>query len=315
MRRTGSSQAATWLIDFQTFCHYFSGSGEKATRASALRGTSHVLHRQVEDFLDRDLHAGRNVVVYLLVCAAFADAAEEPAKPPVDDLREIRSAAERYELFLGSDRRRLAFEREPVLTWPNPTRETPEGATFIWTLDGRPEAIGCIWKHGVLSLAFHSLSTNKLTAQDGSETVWDPQGAGISLASFDDAPPPAESATKRLGQMRGLARRFRCRLTDDSGKEEELRLLPTPLYRYKTDRQDLFDGAIFAFAQGTDPEVILLLEARRREGNSSHWQYAITRRSMLALEADLDGQRVWSVPVSIGGTHEPWLHGVVAPAR
>lgn len=246
--------------------------------------------------------------------AAMVGAAEDAAKSAGDNLREIRGAAERYELFLGSDRRRLKFQREPVLTWPNPTRETPEGGTFIWTLDGRPEAIACIWKHGILSLAFHSLSTGKLTAQDGAETVWHCESPGISLATLADAPQPAESATRRLVQMKDLARRFQCRLADGDSSEE-LRLLPTPLYRYKTDREDLLDGGLFAFVQGTDPEVILILEARRREGKAADWQYALTRRSMLGLEADLDGKLVWSVPRSVGAPSEPWFHGVVAPAR
>jgi hypothetical protein len=182
-------------------------------------------------------------------------------------------------------------------------------------LDGRPEAIACIWKHQVLSLAFHSLSTSKVTAQDGDQKVWHPENAGIRFESFANAPEPADSVTKRLSQMKDLARRFRCRLAGDRANNEELRLLPSPLYRYKTDRKDLFDGALFAYVQGTDPEVILLLEARRREGQPPEWQYAITRRSMLALEADLDGKRVWSVPLSIGAIDQPWFHGVVAPRR
>jgi hypothetical protein len=256
-------------------------------------------------------------ILGLMACLGWSlvSSAEDPAKTSEDDLREILGAAERYELFLGPDRRRLQFQREPVLRWPNPTRETPEGATFVWTLDGRPEAIACIWKHQVLSLAFHSLSTSKLTAQDGDQTVWRPETSGISLESFADAPQPANSATKRLSQMKDLARRFHCRLAGDRANNEELRLLPSPLYRYKTDRKDLFDGALFAYVQGTDPEVILILEARRREGQPPDWQYSITRRSMLALEADFDGKRVWSVPQSIGAMDQPWFHGIVAPNR
>ena len=259
----------------------------------------------------------RGAVCGLIACLGWALVcfADEPAKPSGDDLREILAAAERYELLLGPDRRRLQFQKEPVLRWPNPTRETPEGATFVWTLDGRPEVIGCFWKHGVVSFAFQSLSTSKLIAQDGQQTIWHPDSAGVSFESLADAPRPADSATKRLSQMKDLARRFHCQLAGDRAKTEELRLLPSPLYRYKTDRKDLFDGALFAYVQGTDPEVILTLEARRGEGQKPEWQYAITRRSMLPLEADFDGKRVWSVPQSIGAPGEPWFHGVVASGR
>jgi hypothetical protein len=203
------------------------------------------------------------------------------------------------------------MQKEPVLRWPNPTREVPEGATFVWTLDGRPEAIGCIWKHGILSHAFQSLSTSTLIAEHREQTVWHPAAKGISLLDFPKAPQPADSPVKRLSQMKDLARRFQCRLSGDGEKREDLRLLPSPIYRYKTDRQDLFDGALFAYVQGTDPEVILLLEAHRRDGKAE-WKYALTRRSMLALEADLDGERIWTVPHTAGTPDEPWFQGGIA---
>jgi hypothetical protein len=245
------------------------------------------------------------IAVWLTVPRAGAD--EEPGTPPeVDSRQVIARLAGDYRLFLGPDRIPLEMQKEPVLRWPNPTREVPEGATFVWTLNGRPEAIGCIWNHGVLSHAFHSLSASTLVAEHNGRTIWRPAKAGIELLRFPDAPQPADSATKRLGQMKDLARRFTCRLSGERDGEE-LRLLPRPLYRYETNRDDLIDGALFAFVQGTDPEVVLVLECVPEE--TPHWQYALTRRSMLALEADLDGQRIWSVPFGGGAAGEAWFQG------
>ncbi len=245
----------------------------------------------------------------------LAGLADEAAPPSGDDAREaIVRIARGYKLFLGPDRRPLEMQQEPVLRWPNPTRETPEGATFIWTLDGRPEAIACIWQHGVLSHAFHSLSASKLVAEHGSQTIWNPAKPGISFQEIPKAPEPADSAVKRLTQMKELARRFSCRIVADGAKGEELRLLPRPLYRYKTDRPDLFDGALFAFAQGTDPEVILVLEAHRA-GAATKWEYAITRRSMVALEAKLDGESIWSAPFGAGAPDQAWFQGGIANAE
>jgi len=252
-------------------------------------------------------HAGLCSVLILLVAPA-ASRAEEPDRKPDDDPRQaIVRAARDYKLYLGPERRRLEFVADPVLRWPNPTREVPEGATFIWTLDGRPEAIGCIWQHAVLCHAFQSLSGEKLLAEHGGQTVWQPTRAGIELQDFPESPTPADSAAKRLNQMKELARRFHCRL-GDGRKGEDLRLLTSPLYRYKTNRKDLIDGALFAYVQGTDPEVVLVLEAHRRDGKSA-WKYALTRRSMLALEADLDGERIWAVPHTPGSPDEAWFQG------
>ncbi len=245
---------------------------------------------------------------------AGAGLCDEPAASSEESREAIIAVAKGYRLFLGPDRIPLELQPEPVLRWPNPTREVPEGATFVWTLDGRPEAIGCVWKHGVVSHAFHSLSNGKLVAEHDGTTVWHPDKAGVQFQEFPGAPQPAGSAVKRLSQMKELARRFTCRLTGDGRKGEELRILPRPLYRYQAERQGVVDGALFAFVQGTDPEVILVLEAAGKDGDAE-WRYVLTRRSMLALEADLDGERIWSVPHSAGASGEAWFQGGIAPAK
>ena len=45
-----------------------------------------------------------------------------------------------------------------------------------------------------------------------------------------------------------------------------MRLLAHPIYHYENTKGDLIDGGLFAFVQGTDPEVFLLVEARRPGG-------------------------------------------------
>jgi len=44
---------------------------------------------------------------------------------------------------------------------------------------------------------------------------------------------------------------------------------------------------------GTDPEVVLLLEAVEREGKVV-WQYALARATSYAVEASLGDEVVWS---------------------
>jgi len=231
------------------------------------------------------------------------------AKTDADSTDRIDRFAKGYKLSLGADKLPLEMQPEPVLRWPNATRDTREGATFVWTLNGRPEAIGCVWENGgYWAHAFHSLSTSKLIAQHDSRTFWQPEKPGIEFSPFPQAPEPADSAVKRLLQMKDLARRFKSRLSDANRKSEELRLLPRPIYRYKTERKDLIDGALFAFVQGTDPEVVLVLEADRRDGKSE-WRYALTRRTGMAVEADLDEKTIWSLPGSNGAADAAWFVG------
>jgi len=84
----------------------------------------------------------------------------------------------------------------------------------------------------------------------------------------------------------------------NGGKQEELRLLPKPLYRYelkgvKDADPSLQDGAMFAFVMGTDPEVILLLEVMGRDDKVT-WKYAFARATGTVANASLGSAVVWS---------------------
>ena len=65
----------------------------------------------------------------------------------------------------------------------------------------------------------------------------------------------------------------------------ELRLLTQPLYRYEHKEGQVLDGALFAFAEGTDPELLLLVEARQRKDQPAEWQYAPARMNMVGATA------------------------------
>ena len=60
-----------------------------------------------------------------------------------------------------------------------------------------------------------------------------------------------------------------------------------------------FDGGVFAFVQGTDPEAIVLLEAVRSNG-PPRWQYAFARATAAGLEARIEKTVVWSVDFLVG---------------
>ena len=74
--------------------------------------------------------------------------------------------------------------------------------------------------------------------------------------------------------MRAVADEF---IADDDfgggGKYHRLRMLTTPIARYGKAGGTVEDGALFAFVEGTDPEVFLLIEARAGEKGPA-WHYA-----------------------------------------
>jgi hypothetical protein len=164
--------------------------------------------------------------------------------------------------------------------------------------------MGCVWRFRGLGFAFHSLSQDPIQATRGGREVWKCDKPGLTLERFADSPVPAKTAATRTKQVRDLARRFSCRLVGQG--KEDLRLLTQPLYVWDRDGDKLADLALFGFVQGTDPEVILLLETTGG-AKGQEWRYALTRRSMAALEAELDGRKVWSVEGGAGRRDEPWF--------
>ena len=94
--------------------------------------------------------------------------------------------------------------------------------------------------------------------------------------------------------MKALSRDFSATIKSLEGEVSELRLLPQPLYRYEPKGGEVLDGSLFSFALGTDPEVLLLIEARRIKDAWS-WQYAIARFNYAELSAKFKDEQVWHV--------------------
>jgi hypothetical protein len=250
--------------------------------------------------------------------------AAEPAADPAEGLAKKMlpiyiKEAEAYSLAVASaPRKPLELKKEPVFEWTNPIRERlQQGVIFLWLRDGRPAALGCIFSspHGRLpgrriNHEFHALDREKLAvSRPQAVNEWKPQ-AGLDRKELPDAGAPAATRRARLAQMRQLAREFTGHEINSEGKRGELRLLPTPLYRYPEARSNVIDGAIFALAStvGTDPEVLLLIEAHK-EGDKVRWEYALGRFSNWDLYVQRKDREVWSSIASKTNTilHDP-LH-------
>ncbi len=258
----------------------------------------------------------------LLLPLVLLVAPQEPAKPgPTGDrvaaLREgllklhLDDAAS-YTIYRDPDHKEKAeLVREPVYVWTNPVRASQQdGAVFIWTYRGRPEAIGSIFsaptpKIRSVNHEFHSLSLSPLSvSREGSHTnTWNPGAPGMTMAPVEGTTAVQDTAPKRLVQMRAIAREFTASSHDAKGERWELRLLPKPLYRYESTDPNVVDGALFAFvtSAGTDPEVLLALEAATPPGGGDPtWQVGFARFSDLDLTVQHKKKDVFSAPLIRG---------------
>ena len=105
---------------------------------------------------------------------------------------------------------------------------------------------------------------------------------------------PSDKAPLRLAQARQIRQRFGAREKEGTEGRIELRALSSPLYRYKDEQTGILDGMIFAFANGTNPEVLLLLEAQlETESKNVIWKYGFAQMSGADVSASLDDKEVW----------------------
>lgn len=226
----------------------------------------------------------------------------------------VSSEARGLKLSLDGDESEVILIEQPVLRWRNAVRGGPGGGTFLWTAKGLTVGMCCIWwpSKNDVCLGFHSLTEKPIRAEKGGRTMWHSAKPGVEYHDVPDAPAAARSRATRLTQLRNMAREFSAALVLRDEKTEELRLLPQPLYRYPGDDSAIKDGAVFAFVTGTDPELILQIEAVSGEREALRWRYAITRRTGYALRLSHNDRVIWTCPASEGGFDEPWF---IRPAR
>lgn len=261
------------------------------------------------------------IVAALLAAGAPASksAAQEPAVPPAavgsgaasepgaDALKEkkldfFRQPLAKLKLaaVTGPDKP-FQLVPEPLITFENPVSQVWDGLMFVWTDRGRPVAAMKCYYHSLnkrWGRTFVSLATERieLAGGDGKKKVWTPQQAGLSFAPLPNGDKPAADARRRLTQMRDIARRFT--MIDRWGLKEptdwQLRLLPTPLYRYESPEEGVVDGAMFGYVVNS-PEALVLVEARKTEEGLA-WHYAACRFTRFEVTVSLDGKQLAHFP-------------------
>ena len=236
--------------------------------------------------------------------------AKAPAQPTTKDdesairLEEMTQIAHAFKFVTVDGATRTPAERvpDPLHRWTDPTRPFSGGALWVWKSGGRPVAVMGIELYAAWSLEFVSLSTGLVEAQDG-QIRWRPQKAGVEFREIPTAPAPADDQPKRLRQMRDLVKRISASEFYD-GKHYALRLLPHPIDRYADPASGAVDGAIVIYANGTNPEALLLIEARRKGTGSPVWSYAAAPLTRAEPTLKLDGKDIWTSPTKEHTTPE-----------
>jgi hypothetical protein len=217
----------------------------------------------------------------------------------------------------GGTRIEAGMARDPAYRWNDPTREFSDGTLWFSRSSGRPiavlaielypqnKAFGTVW-----ALEFTSLSTGPIEVEGGEHfdeayadmhppradgtLRWAPAKGGLEFRAVPDAPAPAATEAARLRQMSDMLKRFSAHeYYKTNSQDYTLRLISHPIDRYNAAASGLIDGAIFAYANGTNPEVLVLFEARRQRVGQLNWSYAAAPLARAKVSLKCGPQEVW----------------------
>jgi hypothetical protein len=256
--------------------------------------------------------------------------AGEPAPAKDDDragrLREMKTIARSIRLSeVGSDDPKpVPMHGEPLHRWSDPARKFHDGTLWAWTRGGRPIALLTLefypvsetlpnrsrakWSYEIISMTARNVSANGGNGVSGlvpgTQRIegdgihpWTSWAAGVTMRPFPDAAEPAKSEVERLRQMKDLTKRVSaCEFYGTDHERFELRLLPRPVHRYAEPASGLLDGAIFLFAYGTNPEIMLVIEGHQRGSSPPRWEYGTGQLTSAEPAVSIDRREVWTRP-------------------
>lgn len=251
-----------------------------------------------------------STLMILLCMAVFftrSATAEEPATDP--DVAFMMSTAAAYEPLVGtSGVRKLKLHPRPALKWTNPVSGIEHGVLILWHDENRPAVFAQVFKlPAPQNLWLHecqSVIAEPLQFTLPGKPVWSPSASSAKFTTLTKVESPADKPAARLVQARAIARRFTAsedfRTTPNSEPSRfELRLTPQPVYQYTSDKLGVLSGAVFAFVNGTDPEVLLVVEAYT-DKQTTGWRYLLAPMTCWAVAASWEGEPVWQVEEQYG---------------
>ena len=239
----------------------------------------------------------------ILVLALHAGAEETSKVTRQARLNQLHLAQAGQHKFEADSKTALKLQEKPIYLWTNPTRNNvQEGAVYVWMKDDRPEVIATVFSHpergstSVRSVTheFHSLS-RKVFDHSHPAQRWKPR-AGIETKPVEGAPSVPKSSTRRKLQVKALARDFTAHsMSLNQDNRIQLRMLPSPIMTYQPKDDKVLEGSLFVLAAGvgTDPEVILMIEAVKHE-DAYRWEYAVCRYSDQNLYVQHKKKEIWS---------------------
>ncbi len=254
-----------------------------------------------------------------VVGAPLGALAQEPAteKSPSPVVTAMTKLAETTSVQLvdpkTKETRDAKWTGRPLVRYGDETRFIQDSTLWVWMDGTRPVAFQKVEINNWVAnfpqwtYCFSSMSAQPLKA------TW-PGRAGAFTAEameflpIEGGPAPGKDKRSRKLQMREMSRDFLV-LSDNGNKTSELRLMPRPLLEYDAPDQKVAAGAVFAQAEGTNPDCLIAIELVAGDGGAQRWVFAPVRMTSHGLTLKFKDKELWrdqNQPKS--GDFETWCY-------
>ena len=258
-------------------------------------------------------------------CCVFGPTAPLHGQDPADAklkkfAADSKARAEAIEVTtaIGNRTVKATVHTDPLMKYTDVPRQIEMATLWVWQEDGRPVALGKVEaysrKEGTKWLyCFASTSSGLVEGKWPDGRRFQASKAGIEWVAIK-GPVPQETAAGRLRQMKELFQRFTATTRVDPLKtSDELRPLARPLHEYSAPKHGAAQGILCGFAaNGTNPDVIVALEAVNAAGNKGtpdSWRYGVVGMTASGISVKLDKTEVFTRPyVNTLEDGDNWTH-------
>lgn len=236
------------------------------------------------------------VMVALAMLACQHPLAAQDAVAPKTDakLDAMRQRAESLKLTIEGQPEVNRVKPVPLLRYNDPTITTTDGTLWLWEVRNRPVAALCLFMDSRDGFQWNyelvALSDDAFRVEGRALWNWQPKNPNRGWQSLEN-PIPAETPNQRLSQMKTIAAMFEGEESVEN-RLNRMRMLPRPVHRYSAPETGVVDGAIFLLAIGTNPEVLVQVEALKDKPQP--WRVGFARMSAAELTVRCHEASVWT---------------------
>lgn len=243
------------------------------------------------------------VMVFVVTCGANSRSQEPDsgASAKVERAERLEFMRQRVNGIsaIGPSDEPYQINDTPLLRYNDATRGILDAS--LWRLGkfGRPATI-LVLEIYATTAQYELTGTSDLPkAVSTGNWRWTPRKTNFTWTEIPGSGKPGTASRARRPQMKQLAHAFEAS-EEWRGETYHLRLMPQPIHRYEDAENGILDGAVFVWAHGTNVEILMLIEARKRENTVSHWVAGFSRLAAAALKVKYRNQAFWSSPSTSG---------------